>query len=156
MGAPESNAVVEFASFGDVATLSPDAELAPAFRAKNWRRVLLGFDLAFALALSAFEKPLVLLLRGLVLLVFDFLDGVRVDFLRFFAFLLVLPGELGLLFFFEGAFLPPFRAFGLRVISSCSLYLVRAFKNTTQSRGRFCKEKCNCLKKPLRELKPVL
>jgi len=142
LGAPESNAVVEFASFGDVATLSPDAELAPAFRAKNWRMVLLGFDLAFALALSAFEAPLFLLLRGLVLLVFAFLDGVRVDFLRFFAFLLVLPGELGLLFFF-GAFLPPFRAFGLRVISSCSLYLVRAFKDTTQSRGRFLQRKCN-------------
>ena len=79
--------------------------------------VLLGFDLAFALALSAFEAPLFLLLRGLVLLVFDFLDGVRVDFLLF-AFLIVLPGELRLLFFFGGSFLPPFRAFGLRVISS--------------------------------------
>ena len=108
--------------------------------------VLLGFDLAFALALSAFEAPLFLLLRGLVLLVFAFLVGVRVDFLRFFAFLLVLPGELGLLFFFEGAFLPPFRAFGLRVISSCSLYFVR--ENTTQGRGRFCKEKCNKKKSP--------
>ena len=63
------SAFVEFASFGDaVATLSPDAELAPArLGMKNWRRVLLGFDLSFAFALSAFEAPL-FLLRGLALL----------------------------------------------------------------------------------------
>ena len=57
-----------------VVAISSDAEPS-AFRVKNWRRVLLGFDLAFALALSAFEMPLFLLLRGLVLLVFDFWMG---------------------------------------------------------------------------------